>query len=209
MQVARSLVGLVLVLVTGTSLLACSSPRSDQTGSANPLNLEQREANLRELAAGLGLDEPPSVDLVRFVAESEWTTVQLGCLNDLGYPVVAMPDGRGIDSSMIPASQAARGGPYALAVYTCQAQYSMEPSTGELTEEELGELYDWYLGVEVPCLEEHGAEVSDPPSRASFIETYNSNPWIPFGAIDHEALGPEKIDELLAECPQSPADVID
>ncbi len=194
------------MLVMGTSLVACAEPDPTPTTSIDPLMLEQREANLNDLAAGLGLDNPPHVELIRFVSESEWTNVQLGCLNDLGFPVVALPDGRGVDSSMIPAAQAQRGGPYAVAVYTCQARYTMEPATGEMSDEELGELYDWYLAVEVPCLEAHGAEVSDPPSRPTFIETYNSHPWIPFIAIDREALGPEKIDELLAACPQSPAE---
>ena len=50
---------------------------------------------------------------------------------------------------------------------------------GELTEEQMETVYEWYKAIAV-CLDEHGWPVPDQPTFSTFSDTYDTNPWIPW-----------------------------
>lgn len=198
--------GLALAVIVGASLAACSPSGGEglpePTASFDAADLEQREANLADLAASLGITDRPDVDLIRFVDYLESTGAHIGCLQAAGFPVTRTMDGLGIDTSMIPAAQSKEGGPLSIALYTCNAQYTLLSDGDELLDEEgLSKLYDRYTDQEVPCLESYGIDVGDVPSRETFIDTYYTlDGWIPWTNVDMEKVPMEVYNQAIGPC---------
>ncbi|GAA2182909.1 hypothetical protein GCM10009785_24160 [Brooklawnia cerclae] len=91
-----------------------------------------------------------------------------------------------------------------MAQYICEAQYpvfniGMRP----LSNEQLRELYGYYVTESVPCVEDHGYEV-DVPSEDVFIETFNSPQiWSPTMQLSREVgttLTQEELDAVEETC---------
>jgi hypothetical protein len=88
--------------------------------------------------------------------------------------------------------------PYQEAVDSCTEQlgFGVRP----LTESEYTRLYADYVDG-YGCLLEAGYSVTTPPSEATFIENYETAPWLPWSEIPSEELH-----RALALCPQ-PAEI--
>lgn len=72
-----------------------------------------------------------------------------------------------------------------------------------MSDEELSRQYDWAL-VSRQCLIDHGQQISEPPSRQTFIANYYAeNGWLPWDDVDDEMSGPEWF-KLEEACPQGP-----
>lgn len=73
----------------------------------------------------------------------------------------------------------------------------------ELTREDLQRVYEQLVAAE-DCLEQLGYSIQDPPSRDSFIESYEAGeePWHPYLYLPD--LSPTQIDELTVACPVEP-----
>lgn len=199
--------GAVLVLVSA-GLAGCAAAPEPPHDNFSAVDLQAREAYLADLAASSGLVDPPGFPLVRFVASEEWASVQIDCLQQAGFPVKLLSDGVGIDVSDVPEGQRAKGGTFFLAQYECESKYTIDPATQQpLSDDALGELYDWYVSESVPCLEAQGIIGPEPPSRQVFIETSFTNEWwYPYIAVDAMAMPEAEWNALNAACPQSPAD---
>lgn len=89
-------------------------------------------------------------------------------------------------------------------MYVCDVKYPVDPAWGlPLTDDELSYLFDYFHLVLTPCLESRGVVVDDPPSRATFIDSYTSGKaWNPYKNV----LGTAgvKWGEINAACPQTP-----
>lgn len=202
---------ILLAAGAAMSLSSCTSagsPPAPQTTLNDDAIMTARLVELEALAEQLQIDDPPEVELVRFVDSNEWLATQVDCLHQAGYPVTTTEDGAGIDFSGIPAAQSQRGSPMYVAIYTCQAQYSSDPKDSQpLNDIQLSALYDYYTKSQVPCLEKQGITVASAPSRQTFIETYfgKTTPgWTPYSSIDLKTVTDEEWALLNRACPQSP-----
>lgn len=184
--------GLALVLL---ALAGCSSTTSSITAEGGAGDWEQFHSEFPNVSK-------PDTSVVRTVDPEEWASVIATCMNDAGFPDV-VADGDGSLSWEGPTQQAEQLG---LAKYICLAQYPLDPKyTTKPTDEQIGLVYDYLTLVQVPCIEAHGIEVPEAPSRAIFIETYLDSPeWLPYALISAEADAQGVLSELQEQCPQSP-----
>jgi hypothetical protein len=161
-----------------------------------------QENNRQQYLEPYGLDAP-NVSRIRFIDGNEWSRVMADCLTAAGF--LTASTGEGLNSTPPRGQESA----WALAAYTCSAQYPIDPhQTRPLTDEQVGHIYDYWLTVAVPCLTAAGAVgLPDPPSRQKFIDNYGSadDPWPLYWDL---AMQPgEGWDELNRLCPQQPADL--
>lgn len=131
---------------------------------------ETRDDLLDALWEIAGLEgERPEVDLIREVDDDEWLAVHVECMTDMGFPTTL--DGSEAVRWDIPAGQTDA---FALAEYTCSAQYPrlmiyQQPySTDQLTL-----MYDWMIEETIPCLAAEGYQVTDVVSLETFIAGYS------------------------------------
>jgi hypothetical protein len=212
-RVAQTLVATLVICLAGVSAVACSANDAEPSpaSSSYPASTLQARADyLKQLALDFQLDDPPEVDLIRFVSSEEWPDTQISCMNAAGFAVSLLADGVGIDASSIPESQRHKGGPFHLAMYECEAKYTLDPAnSGPLSDAQLSLLYDWYVNESAPCLEAHGITVAAPPTRQTFIETYFTDKgWLPYRSIDVMAMPMPEWNAINAACPQSPEDSV-
>lgn len=144
----------------------------------------------------------PDADLVRFVLPSEWAEAIAQCMSDAGFQASAEPDG-GVKYEEIPEAQ---GEAQSVANYVCSVQYPVDPTYARpLNEEQLDYLYWYFTNELIPCLEEEGHSVSTAPSRSTFIDQYDSNPWSPYS--DVAAVSDAAWLAINEKCPQMPAEL--
>lgn len=88
---------------------------------------------------------------------------------------------------------------------TCEEKIGSSPNDYPMTPELVGRLYDHLVEMKA-CLEGFGFDISDPPSKAKFIDQYkqiseDSFPWTPFIDIP-SGLPDKKMKEIFTKCPQ-------
>ncbi|WP_104129361.1 hypothetical protein [Cryobacterium sp. N21] len=145
----------------------------------------------------------PMIDIVRFVDNDDWGTARESCMHDLGWPDVRATADGGLESGMIQNSQA---GAHALAMYTCNAKYPMDPKYNvPLTDERLGELFDYFTDELQPCLAAEGYDTPAAPSRETFIDTYaETGGWNLYEGVAGN--GQSEWNAINKKCPQLPVD---
>lgn len=200
---AFGLVGLAM----GTA--ACSSSTSDGAFNAENLTADERsavESDLAEWAESFGVINPPDVEIVRFVPQSEWTNTMVSCLQREGYDATSS-DGVSYDVEFGPGLGEAGN----LAQYECAAQYPVRPDqTGPLSDEQKEATFD-YLTVDlVACLAGEGIVINDVPSKSTFMDGFDqSPPWNPYSQIFSTAISREELEALESACPvNTPAEVL-
>ncbi|NIA24441.1 MAG: hypothetical protein GWP04_02610 [Gammaproteobacteria bacterium] len=82
---------------------------------------------------------------------------------------------------------------------TC-AGLSLQPDSQRPTDLQLRDLYDRYLEKR-NCLEADGYAIEAPPSVDEFVETYFTDPWLPYNSIP-KTLDQREWDRLNRVCPQ-------
>lgn len=144
----------------------------------------------------------PSVEIIRLVSLEDWGPTMAECLTAAGFADVSSGEDGSLEWGSVPQAQMSA---FELARYTCSAQFPQDPKfLRPLTGEQLGRLYDYYAGDLTECLTELGYEVSAPPSRQEFQDTYATSPWLPFTEAAEQATAPGASAELAAACPQLP-----
>lgn len=173
-----------------------TTPLSTRVDISEADKLRAREALLDADADSSGLAARPDVDLVRWITPEEWAPTLLECTRRAGYPVSYTEDG-GISSATVPGDQT----PALLrAMHVCTAQYTVDPRFSEpLTREQRGIVYDYLTESYVPCLQRLEIEVSEPPSRQSYVATGEDEGWQP-----QLELPWRKVTEANATCPVRP-----
>jgi len=152
----------------------------------------------------------PEVPRVRVILGTEWPEVMRDCLHEEGFPQVVLTElGDGLRFGGIPVEQDQA---FQLARYVCSARYPLDPRMNRpLSPDQLSRLYGFYVGEQLRCIEGLGYEVPDPPTEQTFLETFDSDPWLPFRFAMPQALekGESALAELMQTCPQQPGDLWD
>ena len=152
--------------------------------------------------------ERPDVEQVRLIDPFEWAQVQAQCMRDEGFTdVVVLPDG-GIKPG---AGNDQQQSAYALARYVCNAKYPIDPKyTAPLSEVQIRAVYDYFLNDLVPCLEDNGHSVPEPPSLEVFIETFATSRWSPYTEVfgSGSSVPMDEYYRVSAACPQWPTDLV-
>lgn len=185
---------------TGASV----TPSASQ-GAAEPPQSQLDEAWANEVAQVPSLTEAdrPTVAVVRTISLYDYADVMLSCLHDSGFPQAERTaDGEGVAMQI---SSDAEAKAYAIAEYTCGAQYPIDSKyTQPLSTDQLGMLYDYYRGDLSDCLRARGYTPSTAPSLAEFVENYDTEQsWSPIGDVVGQ-LSLDAATELLAACPDVP-----
>jgi hypothetical protein len=193
-----------LLLISGCSTAGTAAyeppPMTDQQVEAQAA-LDQ-EKNRQQYLEPYDLDAP-NVSRIRFIDGNEWSRVMADCLTAAGF--LTASTGEGLNSTPPKGQESA----WALAAYTCSAQYPIDPhQTRPLTDEQIGHIYDYWRDDAVPCLEQAGAVgLPDPPSRQKFIDDYGSadDAWPLYWDLANQP--GERWEEFTRLCPQQPPDL--
>jgi hypothetical protein len=178
-----------VVSTTPAEATTTSTESSDASGSAelNPLTTPV-----------------PDLDPIRTITPDEWGFVIGQCLIERGFDVTIVAADH-LNFQNIPASQQEA---LLIAQAECKALFPMDDRyTGGLDEEQLTRLYAYYVDTLVHCLEGQGYSGFNPPSFATYLESYPiDGGWHPYTDIIDEVdqLGPGGFASLNWECPQSP-----
>lgn len=146
------------------------------------------------------IDNPPEVKVVRWVEIEDSQLVYQQCLTDAGFSsefedrLLSKEEERLIN----------------LAAYTCRAQYPVKvhPKYKEWGKKEIKRQYDWTVDFLIPCLAEQGFTAEDVPSEATFIDTWESDPYYParYVELPAESMKPSEYNRRMLEidytCPQ-------
>ena len=161
-----------------------ASNTSDTSADSSQAHPSTREEYLAGIAIMLGVENPPTVELVREITPQEQAPIMKECLSEQGFTVQTHGTSW---SAEYPQGQ---HDAYALASYTCNAQYPLLPVYYQrMNEDTLRSLYEWETTVIVPCLEARGHQV-DVPSLERYIDNYvvrdrQWSPEPPDPACDH------------------------
>jgi hypothetical protein len=160
-----------------------------------------REQYLVDVARMNGLADMEIPALVRWVTPDEWPQAMSDCLEQEGVEVEVLADGgfsyEGDKAVLAPV------------VWTCQAQYTIDPRTTQpLDDRQVKLLYDYFVNDLKPCVEGEGYEVADPPSLTTFSESIatggQEESWSPYAGVVRGTISTESWDELNRACPQEP-----
>jgi hypothetical protein len=204
--------GLGLLAATGAAA-ACTgsggaqhSPEPTYRTSPIPAQEFDYEAYLEVLRRASGIENPPQTSLIRVIAPDELNTVWSDCMREAGFDVRITFDGGQGPPEDLPAEQAEA---YKLADYVCYAQYPVDQSMYRpYGEEQYRILYDYYTGVLIPCLEREGWAVPPAPTYEVFRDSFDTDQWTPYDAVDVASLSMEQWEALARTCPQSPSDEV-
>lgn len=194
-------VGLTLLLVGCVSAQPTMPPPPELSEAERQALVEQTLDDQWTYVSGSFPDAVrPSVDVVRFTTLEDQTAVLVECLNEAGFAATQNESGQGIEFEGIEAQAES----YAMAYYTCQAEYPLDPLFRvPFTNAELEYLYYYTTGELTECVESHGYETTAPPSLQSFVESYEQGAaWSPFEAV--VGLSQSEFDELRRACSQIP-----
>lgn len=91
--------------------------------------------------------------------------------------------------------------------WVCAQQFRLDPAGdhGLLTAEQLDYAYDYLIERSVPCLEQLGYAVGEPPDRDDFMTTIGYPGWSPYWLIGSPTPDwPASIQRAVAQCPPPP-----
>lgn len=189
----------IAALAAAATLAGCSAdatasrPEAGARGYSHAQATQHAKSQLEAVYPGIDL---PEVAAVRFISADEFAQTRVDCLSKLGFSANVMEDG-GVEFDDPPAGQAEA---LAIANYTCALEYPVDPAEGMMTGSRLRTLYDYYVDVLVPCLENEGYEIDTVPSWTVFNEQYATAPWSPYTSVYPSTQ--EGWDEINDLCPQ-------
>ena len=185
---------LIALLAGGCSANATNPSTSSELPSESAPPLSQ--SRLDDLALQLGIEDPPDVDLVRYVG-ADYVEVQDECIRAAGFP-----RGPGGEFSTPPDQTEALH----LAIYTCEAQYPIDPKYLEpLTNDQFEKIHEHLTQTAIPCLLALGYQVEPIPSKETYLATVNTpDEYTLSGALLSLGIGQLKTEEAIAQCPELP-----
>lgn len=131
----------------------------------------------------------------------EATRLLVRCMNDQGFEVEVIPPGDGISYQAVPQEQNVAAQE---AEERCRDGLGLrEVTAADYTDEVRSHIYDYQVALR-ECLVGAGYEIPDPPSRDIFVESYLTDPWIPYSWVPGGDLDPYRSDSILYRCPQYP-----
>ncbi len=112
------------------------------------------------------------------------------CLIEAGWDVRFHQDSGVIESSLAEGQEHA----YADATAKCSEGLNL-PGDSPLTPGQYRSVYDWYSAI-AGCLSSEGWDTPAKPSFEVFVDTYDEDPWLPWGLIP-----PAENTDALEKCP--------
>jgi hypothetical protein len=142
--------------------------------------------------------KPDSV-LVRYVTLSEWPQAYATCVTALGFPAQVSEDGGVTGGASKEQGQAA-----AVAQYTCDAEYPLDPRFNQpLNNSQLDYLYSYFVDKLSPCLKKAGYSIRSAPSLQTFRDEYaTAKSWSPYADVN---AGGDAWAKINKRCPQNPS----
>ena len=177
----------------GGSEVDSEPAEGDLTGLPEQEYLAQDQAYWAEY---LKIENPPAVEVIRYVDSDESQQVYRECMGEQGFPT----DSEGaID---VPIEQQEH---FMLSQFTCYVRYPLKQEYAKPDgSEQVSIQYDWTTQFVIPCLEEMGQIIPEPPSRTEFIDQWASAPYFPFQhVVVSNAHFNEELDALENKCLQS------
>lgn len=152
------------------------------------------------------LEEPSTTEFIK--DHSEHSALIAECLQEAGWPAVAVPGGGITYEPGIPAEQRDE---QRADYYYCEKRYFLDPALLQpMTDDQLGVLYDYWVEYFIPCMEAHGytIDIDDRPSREAYIDQfYDGTPrWWPNERFNMVPL--EEQHHLIHTCPPEPPPTI-
>lgn len=185
-------------------LAGCGDSSADQSGTSNRASSPQVSTEyLRKISESLsqsfGIDDPPQVEVIRAMLPEELDDTLLACVTEEGFPLTA----EGVFK--IPEGQKTA---YNMAQYVCRMRYPViERYAQPLKAKQIEIQYDWTIQFVIPCLEQQGFRISNVPTEARFIDTWNSDPFYPMAQVslsekDARSYN-QRMSDLEKTCPQA------
>lgn len=196
------------VLTAALVLVLVGCGKSGAQPPEDPFGSEEEYLSLVSdgWAETLGVEDPPEVEVVRYVGSDEVDTVYRECMSGSGSGYSG--DGVGF---IVPEGQESQ---FALAQYTCRMQHPVKQKYAQdWGKEQVQIQYQWTRDFLIPCLEEYGHPINSAlPSEAKFVETWDSDSYFPFEEVSLSVTGEEynlAWAELESQCPQvAPGEVL-
>jgi hypothetical protein len=185
----------VLALVCGST--GCSATRRLPDG---PSEAEVRAAvkeriDRQWMLSGLDGVRPRPLIAVQKVQQSGQWNPELGvCLREAGIRDWGYSPHEGLRIQNAVANPEQQ-----MMMYICFARY---PAVDVLSTDQIDYIYDYFVRWLVPCLELHGYQVGDAPTRAIFAAraVAGDGLWNPYHALTRFPGSPEEQSRLLEEC---------
>lgn len=189
--------------LVGALVSGCQSEINEPSDQGStPAGTADHDEELLRVADMWGITDPPHVEVIREVTLSESQSVHENCVVEDGW---VQNDDESF--SVADDQQLAIG----VSWYTCMAAYPIaDRYLQPMQPEQWGMVYDHYIEDFIPCAQEHGFEVSEPPTRERFLAATES--WAPVADIERElarAIGRgefESFDDFYQTCPTTPTD---
>lgn len=186
-------------LTSGPSVDTTSMSSTETTEAMTSTTGALREATAAEMHAA---ENDPIYGYADFSAYSyatvpwdEVVVAMIACMRDRGW--AAEPSGpTAIDWSQNPKEQ---GLALHLDQIRCDAGLNL-PEVGVPSALDIEGVYVFWVDVLVPCYEEQGHVIPDPPSLVTFVESYPQVDWAPWRFVDGSRPGLEE------ECSSNPYD---
>jgi hypothetical protein len=121
----------------------------------------------------------------------------IACVSEAGFDVEPYGDD-GMSANVSPDQQSA----FEAAQKKCQDDLDLFP-VHELTSADFDSLYTQSLEA-AECLEAHGYDIPEAPSRQAFEDDYQTNAWVPHGYVT--GISGTEFAKLEKECPQPTVD---
>lgn len=154
----------------------------------------------------------PDVKRIRFVDRFSWPQAQIDCLAAAGFH--AEEKQGGLTFPEVPEGQEQA---FAIAGYTCELQYPMDPRyTSTLPRKAAEAQYERFVQEVKPCIEKLGYSVEEPPSKITWLESYYSGvgAWSPMIRLEEESVEQDKdlnpdvdLDVVYEKCPLYSPDI--
>jgi hypothetical protein len=192
------------------ALAGCATVTAPPAGLTAAEIDEIRRSNLNRAWAETGLypDERPAAPIPITLPPGDQAAAFTTCMNNAGFDNYRFTQ-RADGSIMMSVTIGEESEGERLTRYICQASFEREGQYDQaLNDPQLDYLYDYHRDVLVPCLEQRGFEVENPPTRGEFHSFYGS--WHPYYALsedDGERL--RATPDLLWRCPPMPPGIPD
>lgn len=130
--------------------------------------------------------------------EREWLYALADCVEEGGFAVLIDEDEGSLAAANLPSEQTDAWNSH---TEKCMMEVG-EIRREELSEDQVRALFKDYLAA-ADCLENLGYEISDPPSRESWVKSwYTGINWLPHGEAGRAAETPAEWERIQEECPQ-------
>jgi hypothetical protein len=187
----RSLVVVCVVVAASLTMAACSTPPPPGLSVEQVAQITAARSPSEE-----GLTRP----IYTYVPIVEWGSAVAECMNRAGYASYS--------AAVVSFTRGEAGLPGAgeqNALDTCLTVIQVDPvDRNILSREQLEYIYSYYARQLIPCLAEHGIEITDVPTREDFELSifidgeFGYSTWSPYEGL---SASPKKV---FDDCPPSP-----